>query len=353
MATAPRDAAPTDLMTLLVDNHKAGRPLLEDAKLFRGSVLPDQTLGTFSKDDMHGSLLLQVAAGYTHSWQDPGFIGSYPIDRETTKFYANFSLEKHLTGEEVKSYSVKEVEKQLAPLVKEVAEAKNSTERVRAEDKLETVIKRDFYESAVPTKTPEGAPNRPKDLYIYSGPPNMAIRQAIPLQMAKVTTQNESVAKNAVYKGMRNPSLQTMHTLGRTGGRTGDAMGTLMKIAQADQAVTLQEKHGSKPLNQFLDAVAKEPPSDKHMRMERFAKALVEGAQHPNPEFNGKALAVAEAVSKLDPKKADYQDLVKTSSEAVKKFEASTSASNDMGSPTPSASKAMAPTAAREPAMAR
>ena len=250
---------PTDLLDLLESNFRQGKPLLEDAVLYRGSRLPDQTQGSFSKEVMHGSLLPQVAASYTHNWDEKtSFIGTYPVDRRTTKFFPDFGMEKVIDGKPMTSMSVAEAEKALQPYVREFAAAQPGTQARRAaEAKLEGFVKQTLYEANVPTRTAMGAPNRPATLYAYTGNPKVAIRQAVGLQMRRVDPLFAQQAKDVVYAEHRNAVGAQLHQL------ASDNPGkkfirVVQAIAQREYGEALRANHDEKPLNMFLDAVAKQ-----------------------------------------------------------------------------------------------
>jgi len=307
---------PKDLMSLLEDNFKAGRPLLQDAVLYRGTRRPDQTSSSYSAESMHGSLLPQVAASYTHNYsqksdKDVTFIGTYKVDRETTKFYQDFGLEQHLEGKKVPSMNVQQAEKFLEPLVRDFAAASGGRERAQAEERLEMAIKRNLYEAAVPARTAEKEPNRPVDLYVYHGRPDVGVRQAVGLQMSKVGPHNEAGVKAFMVKNQRNAAIKSIHMLSTQVGPAQKALGVLKDIAQREYSGKLQAEHGHKPLNQMLNDVAKQPLSADQERIGRFAKALVEGVAHPNPSVRAKANALAYDITTLDRDTATFKDVAK------------------------------------------
>lgn len=334
---AKNNEAPNDLVSLLEDNLKAGRPLLQDAVLYRGTRLPDQTAGSYSADTMHGSLLPQVAASYTHNWkEDTAFIGAYKLDRENTRFFKDFGLEQHLDGKKITSMSVKDAEKLLEPFVREVASAGDGRGRGRAEERLEAAIKSNLYEANVPTRTAQQTPNRPADLFIYRGRPDIAIRRAVTMQMTKVGPANVAQAKAVMYKEHRNPAINSMHQMeqqvSNQGGPAYDAIRNLKNLAQRDFGGAMKAEHGGKPLNDMMDAVSKQPMSADQERLGRFAKALVEGAAHPNPAVSEKANAVLGALAKLEGDKVTFQDVAKASSAKSSSLDVSKGAEQ---SPTP------------------
>jgi hypothetical protein len=316
--------SPKDLISLLEENLKAGKPLLQDAMLYRGTQQPDQASSSYASSSMHSSLLLQVASSYTNNWKDAAtFIGSYKIDREETRFFKDFGIEQHMEGKKMPSMSVKEAEQFLEPYVKAVASAVDSRSRGRAEDRLEMAVKRNLYEAAVPTRTAEKEPNRPVDLYIYNGRPDIAIRQAVGMQMKKVGPHNEAQVKAVLAKEQKNPVIRQIHQLSfqRTP-TTSKALNVLKDIAQRDFGNKMLAEHGTKPLNKMMDAVAKQPLSPDQERLGRFAKALVEGESHPNPAISGKATAIMSELAKLDGSKATFQDVAKVSAAVSSKFAA-------------------------------
>lgn len=314
--------APKDFIALLEENLKAGKPLLQDAMLYRGSKQPDQTSSTYSDREMHGSLLLQVASSYTNNFSEATtFIGAYKVDREQTRFFKDFGIEQHNQGKPVPSMSVREAEQFLEPFVKAVATAPDSRARGRAEERLETVVKQNLYEAAIPARGADKEANRPVDLYLYTGGAELSIRQAVSMQMKKVGPQNEAVVKSLMARGQQNPTIRAIHQLSFQRTPTvSKAMNVLKDIAQRDYGNKMVEEHGSKPLNKMLDAVAKQPMSADQERLGRFAKALVEGTNHPNPAVSGKATAIITELAKLDGSKASIQDVAKVSAAVSSKF---------------------------------
>jgi len=270
------------------------------------------------------------------------FIGSYKVDREQTRFYQDFGLEQALDGKKAPSMSVKEAEKALEPYVRAMADAGNSRDRGRAEEKLETFIKRNLYESNVPTRTQDGAPNRPQDLFVYRGRPDIAIRRAVVMQMNKVGPSNEAQVKSFLMQEQRNPTIRSLHMLSAQPGPAQNALSVLKEIAQRDFGAKLQQEHGHKPLAQVMEAVAKQPMSAEQERIGRFGKALVEGVSHPNPAMSAKAHAIVSELVKLDGSKATLQDVAKVSSAVSAKF-----ASAEAGAQKSVESKAPAPAAPR------
>lgn len=309
---------PTDLLDLLESNFRQGKPLLEDAVLYRGSRLPDQTQGSFSKEVMHGSLLPQVAASYTHNWDEKtSFIGTYPVDRNTTKFFPDFGMEKVLDGKPMSSLSVADAEKALQPYVREFAAAKPGTpERRTAEAKLEGFVKQALYEANIPTRTPAGGPHRPLSLYAYTGNPKVAIRQAVGLQMRRVDPLFAQKAKEVVYAEHRNAVGAKLHQLASDNpGKK--FLRVIQSIAQREYGDALRAAHDEKPLNSFLDAVAKHPVAEGHARLGQFAQKLVEGMSSPNKDTQLKAHAMAEGIAQLNPETARASDVVRAATRAT------------------------------------
>ena len=311
-------------MALLVDNLKEGKPLLQDAVLLRGTRLPDQTSSSYSTEVMHGSLLPQVAASYTNNWAEgTTFIGAYKVDREQTRFFKDFGMEQHLDGKPVPSMTVKEAERFLEPYVRDIAAAPDSRTRGRAEERLESAIKNNLYEAGIPTRTPAREPNRPDEMYIYQGRPDVSIRQAVTMQMKKMGPESEKQAKLVMTREHRNPVTRQLHQLAiQRSPTTGRAMTVLKEIVQRDFGNKMLEAHGTKSLNKMMDAVSKEPMTADQERLGRFAKALSEGENHPNPAVSGKANAIMAELAKLDGNKATYQDVAKVSAAVSAKFSA-------------------------------
>lgn len=312
-------AALKSLHSLLVENHNARQPLLAGAMLYRGTRLPDQTQGSFSQNEMHGSLLVQVAATYTHNWTttEPGFIGGYPVTRDT-RFYADFGLEQALNGKDVKSHSVQEVEAALAPLVAKLAEATSPKEAERITELIEKTIHHKFYEAGVPTRTIDGEANRPKELFAYHGTPSIYTRaEALP-NLERLTPENESIAKNAVYARYRNEVQQELQGLELTPGFPGrQGYDNARKITQAEFGREICISYGELPLNEFLDKVAKHPVSARQQHLGEMTKAMAEACASRDPASQGKGLKVAQAISQLDPHQSGYNDMLTASRSAI------------------------------------
>lgn len=309
---------PKDLVSLLEDNMKAGRPLLEDAVLYRGSRLPDQTQGSFSSDTMHGTLLPQVAASYTHNWAQGGtaFMGTYKVDREETRFFKDFGMEQPSLGKPAQSMSVKEAEQFLEPLVRDLVSARDSRERGRAEERLESAIKRNLYESNIPTRQADGSPNRPDKLFYYEGRPDVSIRQAVGMQMTRVGPANEAKAKSIMFREARSAAGNRIHQLSSMPGPAQRGLATLNRIVQRDYGAHMDKTHGSLPLNKMLDAISREGQPEVQARVGKFANALFEGATSADKGLQLKAEGLLNRLSQLDPEKSTLQDVAKASAEA-------------------------------------
>lgn len=315
--TAKNGDLPKDIVALLEENTKAGRPLLEGAVLYRGSSLPDQTQGSFSSHTMHGTLLPQVAASYTHNWATGGtaFMGAYKVDREETRFFKDFGMEQPGQGKAVQSMSVREAEQMLEPLVRDILSARDNRERGRAEERLESAIKRNLYESNIPTRREDGSPNQPDKLFYYEGRPDVAIRQAVGMQMTQVGPANEAKAKAIMFQATRSTAGNSTHQLSTIPGSSQQGLTTLNKIMQRDYAGHLEKTHGDKPLPQMLDAINRESQPDAQVRAGKFANALFEGVTSQDKGLQQKAETLLNRISQLDPEKASLHDVAKVSAE--------------------------------------
>lgn len=329
----PNFTKPNDLMDTLVSNHKAGKPLLDGAQLYRGSRLPDQALGHFGPE-LHTSLLPQVAASYTHNWQEKdAYIGAYAIDRERTRFYPDFGMEK--VGGMAKSYSVSEVEQALAPLVDRLAAAKTPQERMKAAGQVESLLKSSFYEAGVPARTASGDATRPDQLFVYTGRPDIAQRQAVTMQMRPMTAEHELQARWTMANEHKSPATQAM--VGMLAHRTeaAPAIAVVIAAAQREHSAELMRDHFQKPLGQMLKDVDRLAPSDTQLRLERFARALNEGAQSENSTTRSKAQAVAREVAKLDPRTVTFEAVAAASRMASSAHSAGHSSSLGRGDASP------------------
>lgn len=309
----PSNAKPQDLVSLLEENFKAGRPLLEDATLFRGTRLPDQTLSSFSPDTMHTSILPQVAASYTHNWDEKlAFIGTYKLDRENTRFYPDYGLEKAQQGDAVKSLSVKEAEALLAPLVARYAAA-TGRERSQAETALENTIKTHMYESNTPTRTLEGQPNRPTDLYGYPGSPGSAVRQYVVHQLQPMTPALERTVKEVMHAEFRSPATDKLHSLA---GNAGRAQGAIQVLEQAGAAEFRKATASldQKPLNEFLNALSSHGSTPQEEKLARFGTSLVASLTRESASERETGARLIAAVEQLTGQNASFKDIVSVAS---------------------------------------
>ena len=306
-----------DVIDNMVANYRNNRPLLEGAMLYRGSRLPDQTQGSFSGKEVHGTLMPHIAVGYTHAWQESTYLGMYDLDREKTRFYANFTLEKAQQGEGVKSYSVADAERGLMPYVKAVAEAPGMRERFEAEQKLEAVVKKALYEAPIALQRDDGSANEPKGLFLYRGKPDVSFRKLVHKEMEPLSAKNEWIAKNAMYKGFRNSAGAKVHAAAEAAPRMSRALRVMATVSQREFARTAEAQHGHKPLKAFLEGVRSMPASDAQQRLGQLAELLGQSAMSGNPLMQAKAEAMAQQIAELDPETATYADIVRAGKAAT------------------------------------
>lgn len=298
----------------LEQNFLKGRPLLDRVKLYRGTRLPDQTHGHYSRSAVHGSLLLHVAAAYTHNWDDEGiaFIGSYEIDRSTTRFFQDYGLEKALENDGVhpeiaKSISVYDAELMLEPFVERLAQAKTSMARHQAEEALNAFVRKEMYESNIPTKTPANTYNRPHRLYIYRGKPDVNHDVVASQYLTSVDATNEGFVKRIHLENLRNPVIQDLHRMASKPSaiRNPDLRATanvLKAIAQRDFFKHMTEQHLDKPLSEMMDAIALQPLSDRQVGIGRFARSIFRDSRE-------KARVIAMEIARLDPESSKLSDI--------------------------------------------
>jgi hypothetical protein len=146
-----------------VRNSRAGRPLMEGMKVYRGSKDPDVDSGTFDKNVKHATPHFSMARGYAETANENiglvsketrglGMLAEYDLPRDAV-FYQNFGLEslgdlKH----NIQPLSVTEVESLLGPMVSEYFSAENDHARQLASAKLETFCESHLYELSVPSE---------------------------------------------------------------------------------------------------------------------------------------------------------------------------------------------------------
>lgn len=306
------------LLHRLERNFIEGRPLLSGARLYRGTRLPDQTHGHYSKSAVHGSVLLHVAAQYTHNWEDDGvtFIGTYEIDRAQTRFFQDYGLEKALeckgietndANEGVKSLSVTDAEALLEPFVKKWVNALSSTERYQAEEALNAFLRKEMYESNIPTRTPSNTFNRPERLYLYKGKSDVN-HDAVAAKCLKVIDQeSEPFVKMVHLENIRNPVIQDLHRMASKPAsmchpELRSTMLVLKAVAHRDFMREMAEHHLDKPLDVMMDAIALHPISDRQVGIGRFARSIFK-------DTRDKARFIATQIAQLDPATARMSDI--------------------------------------------
>jgi len=300
-----------DVVALLVSNYRQDKPLLDGAVLFRGSRFGDQVPGKDTPDQLHAHLLPQVAASYTHGWKkNDAFIDTYPVDRESTRFYANLNLDEHIKGNQVRSYSVQDVERAIQPIVENLAflpkASKAWDNNVEA---LERVIKASFYEAGVPVRKLDGAVIEPQEKFIYNGGPKVTTAKDVLDNMERLTPQNEARAK-AIYALARpSDAAKAVSRIEALHPEASRALAVLRHAVQRDQATNVLTKHGNKPLTEFITAVRNEPQSEAQSRVLRLAQGLGQSLDSQDPNIRARALFVTQKIAQLDPQTATIKDV--------------------------------------------
>lgn len=298
------------VVALMMKNFRDEKPLLDGAVLFRGASLSD---AASSDAQLHAYLLPQVAAAYTHNWdKKDSFINTYPIDRENTRFYPASRLADHLKGENVRSYSVQELEKAIRPLVENLSTVSwgvtgSAQWEKRAAD-LERFIKATFYEAGVPSHT-QGTQTKPSERFIYSGNPKAETASEVINQMEQVTQANSGKVKESFAKDRPNPVVAELGQLAAKHPDAERAFKALQHAARHDQKETIMEKHGNKPLDAFIDAARQEPPSASQERLLKLAQGLAAGLQNSDPGARMRATAIVKQLGQLDPNTATVKDV--------------------------------------------
>ena len=311
-----------DFVSLMVENFKNEKPLLDRAMLFRGSRFGDY--GNSSTKELNAHLLPHIAAGYTHSWgRNDGFIETYPIDRETTRFFARDSHEKHLQGHPLQSYSVKDIERVLTPMVENIAYQKEGHGRDRQVEDLEKFIKASFYEAGVPVRN--GMSDSAEKFY-YTGSPDAQTSKEAFSYMERITPINESRAKQFYAQARPSTAIKAVAKLEFQYGEASNAFKVLQGAAQKDHAQGLLDKLGHKPLMEFISDARGEGPSDAQSRVLRLAQGLAQSLDSRDPETRNRALAVAQGIGKLNPETTTIKDVAMEVAKMTK------TASRDLGS---------------------
>ena len=300
-----------DVVARLVSNYRQEKPLLDGAVLFRGSRFGDQSPGRETPEQLHGHLLPQIAASYTHSWKKAeAFIDTYPVDRENTRFFANLSLDEHLKGNQVRSYSVADVERAIQPLVENLALLpKGSKAWANNVESLEKMVKASFYEAAVPVRTAEGEKTQPQEKFFYSGGPKVTSAQDVLNNLERMTPENEARAK-AIFAATRptetSKAIAQVEALHPEASR---AFKVLQAAVQRDHATNMLTQHGAKSLNDFVDHVRQTQPSDAQNRVLRLAQGLGKSLDSPDINVRARALDVTRQIAELEPKTVTLKDV--------------------------------------------
>lgn len=300
-----------DVVKLLVSNFRDDKPLLDGAVLFRGSRFGEQQPGPNSSGELHAHLLPQVAASYTHNWgKGEAFIDTYPIDRETTRFYANLSLDEHLKGNQVKSYSVADVERAIRPLVENLAYLPSASKGWDGNvENLERYIKSSFYEAGVPVLKRDGAENQPQEKFYYSGGPKVDSVKDVLNNIERVTPLNEARAKEGYAHARSSEVAKAIDKIEALHPEASRAFQVLRGAVQRDQAAIVLEKHGDKPLMDFISAARNEPSSEAQSRVLRLAQGLANSLDSPDANIRSRALTVTSQIAKLEPDTATLKDI--------------------------------------------
>lgn len=298
------------VVALMLKNFRDEKPLLEGAVLFRGASLSD---AASTDAQLHAYLLPQMAAAYTHNWdKKDSFINTYPIDRDNTRFYPATRLADHLKGEEVRSYTVQDLEKAIRPLIENLSTVSwgvtgSAQWEKRAAD-LERFIKATFYEAGVPSHT-QGTPTKPGDRFIYSGGPKAETASEVINKLEQVTQANSGKVKETFAKERPNEISAELAQLAAKYPDAERAFKALQHAAKVDQKETIMAKHGDKPLDAFLDAARKEPPSQNQERLLKLAQGLAAGLQNPDPQAKARATAIVKQLGQLDPNSATVKEV--------------------------------------------
>lgn len=300
-----------DVVARMVSNYRQDKPLLEDAMLFRGSRFGDQIPSKSTPEQLHGHLLPQVAANYTHGWRKSDtFIDTYPIDRENTRFYANLNLDEHLKGNAVKSYSVADVERAIRPLVENLAYHPRGNKAWQTNvDALEKVIKSSFYEAGIPVRQPDGVKTQPQEKFLYSGTPKANSVSEVLGNLEKLTPANETKAKVNYALARPTDTVKAISQIETTHPEAARAFKVLQQAVQRDHAKTVLTQYGSKPFSSFMEHVQKELSTDAHSRVLRLAQGLGQSLDSSDPNVRARALTVTGQIGKLDLATATIKDI--------------------------------------------
>ncbi|MDR8093146.1 hypothetical protein KPB05_37450 [Burkholderia gladioli] len=157
----PTDTGP--LVGLLVENRKHGRPLLDGAKVYRGSKDPDVDAAPFdapfkSATPLLGAALQQTQIANKHigvaalATRGIGVLAEYdlPSDAVFHRSAAIPTVAKE--GEAARGLSVEAVHERLSPLVDKVIAAETTDQAAHATDALSEFCKRELHSLVLPAE---------------------------------------------------------------------------------------------------------------------------------------------------------------------------------------------------------
>lgn len=297
-----------DLFELLERNFIEKKPLLDGAKMYRGTSTPVQEGGVLSNDVMHATLLPRTATVYTHNHQSgqAGYIGEYKLDRETTTFHKDYGLESKLNGK-ASGMSVEQAEAALHPKVSAIVNARDESTKRSLRYDLEKFISKEMHEAPLSAKTA----SKPDALYYYTGQPNSMSNKATLQDMTQITESNSKLAKETLLNNYRGPTAQKLHTMSWTdqgifakasvaeANVARDALSKLASMSQPLFVKEVRENYGHMPLPDMVKAVANHIGHDTHKHIDKMADMLANMWKSDNPAYRQAGHAAAEMIAKL------------------------------------------------------
>ena len=315
---------PQDLCALMEHNLREQRPLLTDAKIYRGTMTAAQSEGADPSKVEHAALLPKIAAEYAYGGaQDKdvtGFIGEYALNREAI-FYKDWTLDRVLAGQAVDGVTVPQLEARLKPHVEAYATAAEPVARDAARSAIEDLVTKHAYETGLSVRQQDGALT-PVKLYYYTGGRPESSKAAL-AGMSRITEINSSIAKTSLVENYRSGVVSQLQRLKvvhpavfRSAGLSypqalsaQSAFDRIASVAQKTLSSELRDRYQDASLLVMLDKIPAHPESPQLGKLKQLGLMLHEGAHSKDPVLQKISILAAEHICRL-PEEATYKELL-------------------------------------------
>ncbi|GBG14797.1 uncharacterized protein NMK_2398 [Novimethylophilus kurashikiensis] len=305
-----------DLFELLERNFIEKKPLLEGAKIYRGTSTPIQEGGVISDTVMHAALTPRVASMYTHNGVagKVGYVGEYAIDR-SARFYPDYGMEKAMNGHGG-GRSIEEAEALLRPKVAELAGTQDERARNNIRMEIDNLIKKELHETALPLDKARAAEN----MYYYTGSQHAFSNKQALQDLQLITEHNSRIAKEEIFNNYRGPVAQKFLNIMENDATRASlkspedfhtmksAISRLSHISQNEYQKELRAAYGNHSLDGLKKAVVEHPVSKHNKQIEGLGTIITDMVKSGKPHDRELALETAKAISSL-PKEATLKDV--------------------------------------------